>query len=142
MTRRNRRHPEPENTPEQSSMRRPTIYMSPELERELEEQSTSEGTSKSRLITDLMELLLMTPEGHKLRQSALENQRTLAQELENYLLPFQEGFPTERIAQLARDSQRSSTQMTVYLVLLGLRVYERYLTRLQSAIDEEVDLIG
>lgn len=84
----------------------------------------------------------MTPEGRKLRQSALENQRTLAQELENYLLPFQEGFPTERITQLAKVSQRNSTQMTVYLVLLGLRVYERYLTRLQSAIDEEVDLIG
>lgn len=142
MTRRNRRHPEPENTPEPSSMRRPTIYMSPELERELEEQSTSEGTSKSRLITDLMELLLMTPEGRKLRQSALENQRTLAQELENYLLPFQEGFPTERITQLASYSQRNSTQMTVYLVLLGLRLYERYLTRLQSAIDEDTDLIG
>lgn len=122
---------------EQNLMRRPTIYMAPELETELEDQATTEKTSKSRVVTDLLNLVLLSQTGRRLRRSAKQNQRTLAEELENYLFAFLEDFPTERVAQLAKESQRTSTQMSVHLVLLGLKVYDRYLSRLQEVLDEE-----
>ena len=45
---------------------RPSIYMSREIEIELEAQADIDRTSKSRVITDVFELLLLTPIGQSL----------------------------------------------------------------------------
>ena len=141
---------------------RPSIYMSREIEIELEAQADIDRTSKSRVITDVFELLLLTPIGQSLRQKAKQNNQTLAQELADVLAEFEkipteqiaqlseasrktplqmltyllQEIPTEEIAQLARASQRPPINMIVHLVLLGLRVYKRYLARMDQAIDE------
>ena len=108
------------------------------------------------------ELLLLTPIGQSLRQKAKQNNQTLAQELADVLAEFEkipteqiaqlseasqktplqmltyllQEIPTEEIAQVAKASQRPLINMIVHLVLLGLRVYKRYLARMDQAIDE------
>ena len=94
-----------------------------------------------RLINDLLNLLLITPAGIQMRWRALQNQRTLAEEVEKQVIYSQKDFPIERICQLAKDSQRTPVQMLDYLTLLGLKVYEQHhLPCLDEVIEEEVKL--
>ncbi len=51
--------------------------MSAELEHELEAQAAEEETSKSRITTDLLNLLLRTPVCFYWHQSAKQNQQTV-----------------------------------------------------------------
>jgi hypothetical protein len=116
---------------------RPTFYMSTELLAAIEAQCASEGGKKrSPFLAEIMELLLTSPTGKALRESAQKHNRSLTSELEANLLLFNEHIPTERIAELAEASQRHPDQMLVRLVLLGLRVYERSLARMETEIEK------
>ena len=115
---------------------RPTFYMSTELLAEINAQCEAEGNKKrSPFLVDLLELVLTSPMGQQLRENAERNRRGLANELEANLLLFNEHIPTERIEELAAASQRNPDQMLVRLVLLGLRVYERSIVRMEAEID-------
>ena len=70
-----------------------------------------------------------------------KHRRPLVHELEANLILFNEHLPTERIAELAEASQRNPDQMLVRLVLLGLRVYERAVARMESEIDGGQELV-
>lgn len=103
---------------------RPTFYMSDELLRAIEIQAQQERASRSGFVVSLLSFLLLSPIGQQLQENARNNNRILAQELEQSLALFQEQLPLDEINQLAAVSQRSSTQMLIYLVLLGLQVYQ------------------
>lgn len=115
---------------------RPTFYMSTELLDAINEQCATEGSKKrSPFLAELLELLLTSPIGQELRGNAQKNHRDLVHELEANLLLFNEHIPTERIKELADASQRNPDQMMARLVLLGLRVYERSIARLDAEIE-------
>ena len=139
VTRRNTFHSEANEGIKTEEMRRPTFYLPPKLDDELAEEARASKTSKSGIVSELLYLLFMTPQGRRLRHSAKRNNATLAEEVEKYLVPFQEDFPTERISELAKLSYRTPTQMLVYLVLIGLRVYEKNLVRLEEEINKSKD---
>ena len=122
---------------------RPTFYMSAELLAAIEEQCAIEGNKKrSPFLVELLELLLTSSIGEQLRESAQKHRRPLAHELEANLILFNEHIPMERIAELAEASQRNPDQMLVRLVLLGLRVYERAITRMEAEIDGGQDWVS
>jgi hypothetical protein len=98
--------------------------MSDELLRAIEIQAQQERASRSGFVVSLLSFLLLSPIGQQLQENARNNNRILAQELEQSLALFQEQLPLDEINQLAAVSQRSSTQMLIYLVLLGLQVYQ------------------
>jgi len=116
--------------------------MSSELLSAIEAQCDTEGNKKrSPFLAEIMELLLLSPMGEQLRASAKKHRRPLVHELEANLILFNEHLPTERIAELAEASQRNPDQMLVRLVLLGLRVYERAVARMESEIDGGQELV-
>lgn len=120
---------------------RPTFYMSAELLAAIEEQCAVEGNKKrSPLVAELLDLLLTSPMGQQLRTNADKHRRNLVHELEANLILFNPHLPMERIQQLAEGSQRNADQMLVRLVLLGLRVYEQSLARLESDIEGSSEL--
>jgi hypothetical protein len=114
---------------------RPSFYMSTELLAEIDAQSATDGKKRSPFLAEMMDLLLMSPTGQKLRESASAHKRPLVNELEAHLIWFNEHIPTEKIEELAEASQRYPDQMLVRLVLLGLRVYERAMARMDSDIE-------
>jgi hypothetical protein len=57
-------------------------------------------------------------------------------ELDFNLTLFNECIPTQKIIELAKASQRDPDQMMVYIILMGLRVYERSLSRIDAEIEE------
>jgi hypothetical protein len=110
--------------------------MSAELLAAMEDQCAIEGDRKrSPFLAELLNLLLTSEIGQELRKQAQENRRTLAHELECNLILFSEHLPTDRIRELAKASQRNPDQMLVRLVLLGLRVYERAIARMEADIE-------
>jgi hypothetical protein len=119
---------------------RPTFYMSSDLLAAIEAQCEVEGKKRSPFLAELMELLLASPMGEQMRENAQKNRRHLVHELESNLILFNEHIPTERIAELAEASQRNPDQMLVRLILLGLRVYERSMARMESDIEGSNDL--
>lgn len=122
---------------------RPTFYMSAELLNAIEEQCAIEGNKKrSPFLAEILELLLTSEVGEQLRESAQKHRRPLVYELEANLLLFNEHIPTERIAELAEASQRHPDQMLVRLILLGLRVYERAMTRMEAEIEDGQDVVS
>jgi hypothetical protein len=115
---------------------RPTFYMSTDLLEAIEAQCAAEnGKKRSPFLADILTLLLTSPLGQKLRGLAQTHRRDLVHELERNLILFNEHLPTERIEELARASQRHPDQMLVRLVLLGLRVYERGIARMEAEIE-------
>lgn len=115
---------------------RPTFYMSNELLAALEEQCVMEGDKKrSPFLSELLSLLLTSDLGKDLREQAREHRRSLAHELECNLILFSEHLPADRIRELAKASQRHPDQMLIRLVLLGLRVYERAISRMDAEIE-------
>ena len=115
---------------------RPTFYMTAELLEAIEAQCAVEGNRKrSPFLAEIMELLLTSDVGKHLREGAQKHRRPLVHELEANLLLFNEHIPTERIVELAEASQRNPDQMLVRLILLGLRVYEKAISRMESEID-------
>lgn len=110
---------------------RPTFYMSDELLRAIEVQAQQERASRSGFVAGILSFLLLSLIGQQLQENARNHNRTLVQELEQSLALFQEQLPLDEINQLAAISQRSSTQMLTYLVLLGLQVYQE-VNRLNS----------
>ena len=106
-------------------VKRPTFYMTSLLLQTIEAQAAQENTSRSRFVTSLLSLLLLSPLGEQLQANAHQNHRTLAQELEHNLVLFEQQLPQEQIDELARSSQRSLSQMLIYLVLLGLQDYQQ-----------------
>ncbi|MBE9136941.1 hypothetical protein IQ254_06955 [Nodosilinea sp. LEGE 07088] len=115
---------------------RPTFYMTAELLEALEAQCAVEGNRKrSPFLAEILELLLTSDVGQTLRESAQKHRRPLLHELEANLILFNEHIPTERIVELAEASQRNPDQMLVRLVLLGLRIYERAVSLMESDIE-------
>ena len=107
------------------NVKRPTFYMTSALLQAIEAQAEQENTSRFRFVTSLLTLLLLSPLGDQLQANARQNYRTLAQELEQALVLFEQQLPQEQIDELAHSSQRYSSQMLVYLVLLGLQAYQQ-----------------
>ena len=107
------------------NVKRPTFYMTSLLLQAIEAQAEQENTSRSRFVTSLLSLLLLSPLGEQLQANAYQNHRPLAQELEHNLVLFEQQLPQEQINELARSSQRSLSQMLIYLVLLGLQDYQQ-----------------
>jgi hypothetical protein len=98
--------------------------MSDELLRLIEIQAQQERASRSSFVSSLLSFLLLSPTGQQLRKNAWHSNRTLVQELEQFLVLLQERLPLEQINQLAVVSQRSLPQMLTYLVLQGLQTYQ------------------
>ena len=117
--------------------------MTAELLAAIEAQCEVEGNKKrSPFLAEFLELLLTSDLGQQLRESAQKHHRPLAHELEANLILFNEHIPTERIAELASASQRHPDQMLVRLVLLGLRVYERAVARMEAEIDDSQGIVS
>ncbi|WP_416671429.1 hypothetical protein [Egbenema bharatensis] len=114
---------------------RPTFYMNAELLAAIESQSTAEDKKRSPFVAEVLEFLLASPTGEQLRENAQKHRRSLVHELESNLVLFNEHVPTDRIVELAAASQRHPDQMLVRLILLGLRVYERALARMEADIE-------
>lgn len=119
---------------------RPTFYMATELLNAIEQQSSVEDKKRSPFVAELLEFLLTSPTGEQLRDSAAKHRRSLVDELEHQLILFSEQIPAERIAELAAASQRHPDQMLIRLVLLGLRVYERGIARMEAEIEGSSEL--
>ncbi|MGJ3254094.1 MAG: hypothetical protein ACFE0J_23620 [Elainellaceae cyanobacterium] len=120
---------------------RPTFYMNQDLLDAIEEQCAAEGGKKrSPFLAEILSLLLTSPAGQKLRENAQRHRIDLVHELERNLVLFNEHIPTERIEELAEASQRHPDQMLVRLVLLGLRVYERGIARMEAEIEGSSEL--
>ncbi|MBE9016797.1 hypothetical protein IQ272_11755 [Chroococcidiopsidales cyanobacterium LEGE 13417] len=98
--------------------------MPEELLKTIETQSQREHSSRSGFVTNLLFFLLLSPIGKQLQKNASLNHRTIAQELEQSLVLFQQQLPLHQINQLAAATQRSQAQMMTYLVLLGLQAYQ------------------
>ncbi|BAY91349.1 MULTISPECIES: hypothetical protein [unclassified Tolypothrix] len=113
-----------ENKTGNKEARRPTFYMKEELLNKVADQAREEGNTMSRFVVELLNLLLLSPLGQELQESARRNRRTLIQELRNNLILFNEQISSDEIRQLAQESQRNSDQMLIYLVLLGLQIYK------------------
>ena len=127
---------------EQPDASRPTFYMSKQLLAELEAQCAVEGDKKrSPFLAEILTLLLTSPVGQQLRENAEAHKRSLVHELEANLILFSEQIPTERILELAEASQRHPDQMLVRLILLGLRVYERAVARMEVDIENSNELL-
>ena len=151
------------NTPpgsgdEDRSGRRWTIYIDPDIDNALQAQAEAEGTSKARVINDLLQLLLMTPDGQVLCQRARDNNRKLSEEVERALVfPSEElselyrlssmspaelleylsqELPLEEIVQLGRQSQRNPAQMLAHLILVAIPVVRRRMERAASDIED------
>jgi hypothetical protein len=62
--------------------------------------------------------------------------------LEANLVLFNEHIPTERIVALAEASQRNPDQMLVRLVLLGLRVYEKAISRMEAEMEGGPEVVS
>jgi hypothetical protein len=124
---------QPEDSADAAS--RPTFYMSTEIVEAIEAQAEAEGMKRSPFVAELLEFLLLSPTGIQLRESAQKRRRRLMHELEFNLTLFNEYIPTQKIVELAKASQRDPDQMLVYIVLMGLRVYERSLSRIDAEIE-------
>ncbi len=66
-------------------MGRATFYISQELLKEISDQAKNEHSSRSHLISSILSVLLLSPQGQELRAKAKANNRLLVQELENHL---------------------------------------------------------
>lgn len=127
---------------------------SQEIDDAISEQISQDRITKSSFISDLAELVLISPEGEKLKQRALKNNQTLLRELEDSLklseilsqkelqtlaatkqttaealeellqLVF-EIIPASKLLELSKRSQRPPVYFLIHLISLGLEVYER-----------------
>jgi hypothetical protein len=108
-------HPKPGQDEHSEGACRPTFYMSTDLLAAIEEQCAAEDKKRSPFVAEVLEFLLTSPVGEQLRE-------------------------TERIIELAEASQRHPDQMLVRLILLGLRVYERAIARMEADIEGSNEL--
>lgn len=88
-----------------------TVYLNNELLRTLEARARKERNSRSGLVTSVMGFLLLSPVGERLQATADQNQRSLAQQLENTLVIFRQPATEEAIDELAKASQKTSDQI-------------------------------
>lgn len=107
-------------TPGASS--RSAIYLSFELSSAIEARAEAERDSKSGLIADLLQLLLLTPSGKQLVANAEAHQQTLAQELERSLILFEDQFPV--LGQKLQENAERDRQTLAQELIRNLRVIE------------------
>lgn len=115
----------PENTPRSGhkASDKATIYLSTELKEAIDEQRQQEGESRSGLISNIMDAILLSPVGKQLRKDTNDNNRPIADYiLENFLL-YSEGISRDEIRDLARKTRRNPMQMVEFLIALGLKIY-------------------
>lgn len=98
--------------------------MSSVLLKAIETQSKQEDASRSGFVASVLTFLLLSSTGQQLQEDARVNNLTLAQELEQTLALFEQQLLQKQVGQLAVTCQRSLDRMLIYLVLLGLRVYQ------------------
>lgn len=142
---------------------RPSIYMSRELEMGVEKIAARDEVSKSRIISDVLELLILSPIGQILCERAKLNQQTLAQVLEEALTKSEEPLseeitmlvhgshaqsatqmltylmqelPSAEIVQYAKNSRRPPLDMLIYLSEIGLRFYKQRVAQLDQIMEE------
>lgn len=105
------------------AIKRPTFYMTEELLAAIKIKAHQEHTSCSGFVVRLLSFLLLSPTGQQLQKNALANNRTLAQELEQFCLLLHEQLVLEEVNQLATLSQEFPPQILNHLLLLGLQDY-------------------
>ncbi len=107
--------------------------MTEELLSAIEARTTPERNSRSGVVSDLLQVLLLSPAGKVLQERADSNRRTLAQELEALLAQELEAYLTipesqlemEELNRLAESTNRTSAAMLAYLAKVGMRTYKR-----------------
>lgn len=104
---------------------RTTIYLTGELLNVLNEQAKLEGSNQTRMIGDLLTMLLLSDTGQALREGAKSHRLTLAQEAERKIRLYTDRLPVEEIAKMAEATQRSEEDMIIRLVQMGLEVQRR-----------------
>lgn len=103
----------------------------------LDRRVTLDHTNRSAFVAMAMDLLFTSESGQELERWADERGVTLLQQLED-VLQFLTVLDYDKIARYAEQSQRNPDQMLNYLLLLGLKVYER----LTIAAEEQADRLG
>lgn len=112
-----------------SQMKRVSLYMQDELISALNAQVKTDRTNKNTFIVQLLQLLLLSEAGQKLRSNTKESGHHLVEELRDYLILFTDQMPLEEISQLGRECQRNTPQMLLHLAILGLNAYKQQLKR-------------
>jgi predicted glycosyltransferase len=126
-------NPEPEE--QVDGVCRTTIFMSTSLLEAIDAQCAAEDKKRSPFVAEILELALTSQTGERLCENALKHERSLVNELRQNLLLFNPRLPIDTIEELAEDSQRYPDQMLLRLALLGLKVYERSIARMNAEID-------
>lgn len=103
----------------------------------IDRQVLRDRTNRSAFVARAMDLLFTTEAGEELQRWADERDVTLLQQLDD-VLQFLTVLDYDKIATYAEQSQRNPDQMLNYLLMLGLRVYER----LARNAEEQADAIA
>jgi hypothetical protein len=114
---------------------RTTIFMTTNLLEAIDAQCAAEDKKRSPFVAEILELVLMSSTGIGLCENAAKHERSLVNELRQNLLLFNDRMPTERIEELAEESQRYPDQMLLRLALIGLKIYERSMARMNAEIE-------
>jgi hypothetical protein len=125
----------PESVEQIDGVCRTTLFMTTNLLEAIDAQCAVEDKKRSPFVAEILELILMSPTGIGLCENAAKNERSLVNELRQNLLLFNDRMPTEMIQQLADESQRYPDQMLLRLALIGLKIYERSMARMNAEIE-------
>lgn len=104
----------------------------------IDARALHEYSNRSALIAQLMQVLLDSPHAPGLAHRADQQGLTLAESLQSSLAMLDK-LDFDKISLYAEQSQRNPDQMLIYLVILGLRVYERIATQSQQHTDALID---
>ncbi|MCU0567204.1 MAG: hypothetical protein MUF49_11475 [Oculatellaceae cyanobacterium Prado106] len=135
-----RTKPNPEPEEQADGVCRTTIFMTTNLLEAIDAQCAVEDKKRSPFVAEILELVLMSEMGQRLCANAARNERSLLNELKQNLLLFNPRIPIDTIEELAEDSQRYPDQMLLRLILLGLKVYERSIARMNAEIESGNEL--
>jgi hypothetical protein len=115
----------PESVEQIDGACRLTIGMTTNLLEAIDARCAVEDKKRSLLISEILELILMSQTSVGLHENAAKHERSLVDELEQNLLLFKSEMPIDAIEELAEASQRSLDQMLIQVILMGLKVYQR-----------------
>lgn len=134
---RRRKDEEPQKR-EPDKMYRDAVYMSGDLLDSMGEQAEAEDSSRSRLNTEIMSLVLLSPEGRKLRKLALQRNTSLLIELSrvmNLMLSSNLSETVEReLERVAKSQFQTPDQIIAELIstVLASRVSDKLVTLAQK----------
>lgn len=125
----------PESEEQIDGVCRTTIFMTTNLLEAIDAQCAVEDKKRSPFVAEILELVLTSRTGVGLCENAAKHERSLVNELKQNLLLFNDKIPLDTIQELAEDSQRYPDQMLLRLALLGLKIYERSISRMNAEIE-------